>query len=268
MEERARGPAVRSLARAKLGRLSRVLAERELRALPGMLSADEALVTMASGMLDGASGLVLATDQRLLLLSKGPISRRERAESLPWPIVRSVRIEGLTLVVDTATRAIRVRMVNPPERLGELADLFRLRTGVPRALERMELMDLARRKLGGGLAWGLEVELSLLHQALEPDETLRTMASAEHDGSGLLAASSRRLVFCRAGLLGGPQRVVSYPYERIRALHDTADAVEVDVDGLAVRFACVSPPRRAGELVLAARAGAPGDVAARDTVGG
>jgi hypothetical protein len=82
-------------------------------------------------------------------------------------------------------------------------------------------------------------ELAALSDTLDQGERVLYALEAYHTRKGLLAATDRRLVFLRAGLLG--RRLHSWPHSHIRSVH-----VRLDVDDAVVTVATAK-----GNLVFA-----------------
>jgi hypothetical protein len=121
----------RQIAAETLGRRRRVV-RRELRDLSGLVRAPERVFTMARGWWDLQGGLVVATDRRLLLLSR-PLLRRARVRELPFARLARVgkREHGdqVRLELTTADESIWLE-VAPASRGAELAELVARRSAV------------------------------------------------------------------------------------------------------------------------------------------
>jgi hypothetical protein len=122
-------PDYRQIAAETLGRRRRVV-RRELRDLSGLVRPPERVFTMARGWWDGQGGLVVATDRRVLLLSR-PLLRRARVRELRYARLARVgkREHGdqVSLELTTADESIWLE-VAPASRGAELAELVARRS--------------------------------------------------------------------------------------------------------------------------------------------
>ena len=115
--------AIRRIAAEKLGGW-RMGMRGELRALPRLLEPRERVVTMGLGTLEKRKGrLCVATDRRLLLVSKWPL-RPVRCESISLEGIRSLRLTpkdvGGELSLETVEGPVRVEILNS-QRAEEIA---------------------------------------------------------------------------------------------------------------------------------------------------
>ena len=98
-------------------------ARHSLDALPSLLAPGEKLLSGATGFLDGRSGLLAATDRRLLF-----VHRDEVMAEIEYSSIRHFRaLAGLVvadLQVESADRRVVVKQLHPRSRLAELAELL------------------------------------------------------------------------------------------------------------------------------------------------
>lgn len=124
-------PDYRQIAAETLGR-RRPGVRRELRALSRLVRPPERVFTMARGWWNLQGGLVVATDRRLLLLSR-PLLRRARVRELPYAQLARVgkREHGdqVRLELRTADESIWLE-VAPASRGAELAELIARRSAL------------------------------------------------------------------------------------------------------------------------------------------
>lgn len=98
-------------------------ARHSLDALPSVLGPDEKVLTGATGFLEGKSGLLVATDRRLLFLH-----REDLMIDLDYSGVRHFRaLAGLVvadLQVESEDGRAVVKQIHPRSRLSELAEVL------------------------------------------------------------------------------------------------------------------------------------------------
>lgn len=218
------------VAQDKLGVMSR-MATGEFGMLARLLTADEPILAMAFAKVDGwwfSGRLVVATPQRVLVVGKAMMTRREHVREIPLSAIRSARATAPgSLELELDDEVLRLSCVCPPSQLSALAGAARGHTGSQRF---SELDALARRKLGRFTGFVVELSLVALAEELEPDEDVVDLAFWAGKPGGIVAACDRRLVAVPdKGLVGnGPPTSVAY-----------AEIVEVRCDGdeLSVRTA-------------------------------
>lgn len=98
-------------------------ARHSLDALPSLLAPGEKLLSGATGFLDGRSGLLVATDRRVLF-----VHRDELILELGYSSIRHFRaLAGLVvadLQIESEDRRAVVKQIHPRSRLSELAELL------------------------------------------------------------------------------------------------------------------------------------------------
>ncbi len=244
---------VTRIAREKMGALSRG-ATGEFGMLARLLRPDEAIEAIAVGKLRdagwfGATRLVVATPERLLLVSKAMITRREQVREIPLAHVRSARAAppGL-LELELDEELLRLSWMGPPAQLAALAAAAR---GTPARFE--ELRDLARRKLGDVLSFAVEGSLLALGEELGPDEAVVDLASWTGRPGGIVAACDARLVAIPdKGPASG--RPISIRFDEIDDIREDGHDLVVRTRGGEHRFDGLVPAERAG--VIATRVAA------------
>jgi Bacterial PH domain len=81
---------IEELASKKLN--TRLGVKKELRTLPGHLQEGEQVLNLSSGMYDGAGGLIVLTDRRVIFYSAGAM--KSRFEDFPYGRISSVQHSG------------------------------------------------------------------------------------------------------------------------------------------------------------------------------
>ena len=243
--------------RALLGRSLGRLARAEYGLLARLLRDDEGIRAMAlcrrrgAGPL-GSQRLAVATTDRLLLVEKGMVTRRERVEEVPWSAVRSATITPpARLDLDTASGPVALSLVQPPDQLAALADAAR---GAGREGAYRELAELARTKLGRIAAFGAESLLLKLVDVLADDETVLDLGYAASRPDGLLAVTTERLIHVPSrGVRTG--EVHAEPYDALTLVELVGeDTVRFESNWRASVVSGVVPAGRAATLVQRVRA--------------
>lgn len=102
---------------------SAVGTRQPLELLPSLLASGEKVLTGATAFLDGRSGIVVATNRRLLFLH-----RDELLVDAEYPAIRHFRaLAGLVvadLQLETDERRAVIKQIHPRTRLAELAELL------------------------------------------------------------------------------------------------------------------------------------------------
>ncbi len=117
---------IEDLAHKKLN--NRLGLKKELRTLPSHLADQEQVLNLSSGMYDGANGLVVLTDRRVIFLSAGAL--KSRFEDFPYAKVSSVQhsagmMFGELVIFASGNKAELKQMLK--ERAKEIADYIRER---------------------------------------------------------------------------------------------------------------------------------------------
>lgn len=246
---------VTRIARDKLGAMSR-LATGELRMLVRLLGSDEPILAMAVGRVrgtwrPGATRVVVATPQRILLVVKATFTRRERVREIALASVRGARAVPLgTLELELDDGVLRICAVSPAAQLSALAEAARGTSGGGRFAE---LDEIARRKLGRVLGASVEGSLIALAEELQSDEAVVDLAFWAGKPGGIVAACPQRLVVIpdKGFGVGAP---ASVPFSEVVDVHAEGAALVVRTNGGEQRFEPLAPPDRAN--VIAARVGA------------
>jgi hypothetical protein len=118
----------------KLDAGTKWLLRREIAKLPGLLPEGEEIVDMAQGRHEGATGLIVVTDRRLMFVELGAAHRR--VEDYPYAEVDSIQAD-----VDVVSSALTISRfdeeeatisrVYPKARTMEIADYVHSRTSLP-----------------------------------------------------------------------------------------------------------------------------------------
>lgn len=120
---------VEELAKKKLQ--YRLGVKKELRILPSHLSEGEQVLNLSSGMYDGANGLAVLTDRRVIFISAGVVKRR--FEDFPYSKISSVQhsaglVFGELIIFASGNKAELKNMFK--DRAKEIADYIRDRISV------------------------------------------------------------------------------------------------------------------------------------------
>ena len=248
---------IRDVARQALGASLAWTGTREYGLLERLLGPEETIEAMALGKLAGrlvaAQRLVLATPRRLLLVEKGFVTGHERVREISWAQLRAVAVTGAGgLTFELEGELIALTFVQPPRQQALLAELVRARLSPDSAPLRArfdELRELARRKLGRGLAFGVTPHLVVLADTLAPGETVLDVAWAGKDGSCLLVATPWRLLEIATDGMGAKLRE-QLELHRVRDAHLDEDlGLVVRHAGGELRWSAVVPADRALGLV-------------------
>jgi hypothetical protein len=118
---------------AKLDAGTRWLLRREIDKLPGLLPEGEEIVHMAQGRHEGATGLVVVTDRRLMFVELGVTHRR--VEDYPYAEVASIQADidvvSSELTISRFNDETTISRVYPKARTMEIADYVHSRTSLP-----------------------------------------------------------------------------------------------------------------------------------------
>lgn len=116
---------IRALANQKLR--FKMGVRRELKHLPDVLAEREAVLNLAAGDYDGAQGLLVVTERRLVFFAKG--MARTRQEDFPYSKVSSIQtgtsmMSGKLTIFVSGNKAL-IKNVLPKERVNEIGEYVR-----------------------------------------------------------------------------------------------------------------------------------------------
>jgi len=118
---------------SKLDSGTQWLLRREIATLPRVLPAGEEIVQLAQGRHDGATGLILVTDRRLMFVEQGVA--HQRVEDLPYDSISSVQAEVSVveseLTISGVDRQVMINQVYPKSETVKIAGYVRKRTSGP-----------------------------------------------------------------------------------------------------------------------------------------
>jgi len=245
---------VTQVARAKMGVLSRG-STGELRMLARLLDDGEPITAMVMAKVRGSrwfSGrIVAATPRRLLVVGKAPLTRRERIDEIPLDRIRSARVQPPTSLELTLDRGVLgFSFVAPPPQLSALAHAARRGSGPPR----FEALDeLARRKLGRLLGFGVEGSLVAVAEELAPDEEAIDLAHWTGKPGGLVVVSTTRVVAVpNQGL--GTGTPISVPFAELVDVQAGGTSLTLRTERSEHRFERLAPEDQASTMATRIRA--------------
>lgn len=247
--------AVTRVARSKMGLLSRG-ATGEFGMLAHLLAPDEPILAMAIGRVEGrgwffAGRLVVATPERLLIVGKAMITRRERVEEIPLARVKDARaVPPWTLELELDDGTLRLSHAGPPPQLSALAEAARGRS-TPTRFE--ELDELARRKLGRLRGFGVEGSLVALAEELSTDEDVVDLASCAGKPGGVVVVCDARLVAVSEQGFGRTTRT-SMPFADITEIRDDGRDLVVRTQDSEHRYRDLVPLDQASVIANRVRA--------------
>lgn len=247
--------AVTRVARSKMGVLSRG-ATGEFGMLARLLGPDEPILAMAIGYRKDTgrlftSRLMVATPERLLLVAKAMITRRERVEEIPLARVLSARVvPPWTLELELEQGSIRLSKAGPPPQLSALAEAARGQSAPGRF---DELDELARRKLGRLRGFGVEGSLVALAEELRADEAVVDLAFWAGKPGGIVAVCDTRLVAVPDKGFGSGTPV-SVPFADIVDLRDDGADLTVRTQDSKHCFRQLMPADQASVIATRVRA--------------
>ncbi|MBW3652191.1 MAG: PH domain-containing protein [Actinobacteria bacterium] len=246
--------AIVRVAREKMGVMSR-MATGEFTMLARLLGPDEPILAMAVGKAEGwwfAGRLVVATPQRVLVVGKAMITRRERVREIPLSRIRSARATPPgSLELELDDEVLRFSYMVPPPQLSALAAAARGGAGSERF---SELDALARRKLGRFMGFAVEPSLVALAEELEPDEAVVDLAFSTGKPGGIIAVCDRRLLAVPDKGVRSGTAPTSVAYDEIVEVRCDGDDLFVRTTHGEHRFEDLAPRDRAS--VIARRVGA------------
>lgn len=125
---------VRRAVAEKLDSGTRWLLRREIEQLPRLLPAGDEILILAQGRLDGATGMVVVTDARLMFFEQG-ISHR-RVEDVPYFAIESVEADVSVVSSDLVVsrfsgEPVTIGRVYPKAMTMKIADYVDARTSAP-----------------------------------------------------------------------------------------------------------------------------------------
>jgi len=253
---------IREVARERLGRTLAFGGFREFGLLARLMRPGETIGAMALGRVRGAGlvgsqRLAVGTPDRLLLIEKGFFTGRERIQEIAWSTVEAVEVHPpMRMDLVLTDGRVELSLLQPPRQLGELADFARTRIDPSRATlpTSAELADLARRKLGRMHALGHEPHVLALAGTLNAGENVLDLAIVAGRPSGLLAATTHRLVFVASRGLGVGE-TASVDYVDVGGIeHGDEGDLAVRRPGEALTLHAVVPRDRAEAIVRLALA--------------
>ena len=207
----------------------------------------EHVATLAIGMLGRRGQLVAATEDRLLLLWKGRLTRRERINEFSWGTLTAVDAHALAITFHF-NRPVKLTGITPARGYDALLAMAHARLQRD-AADPSDLRELAERKLGGRLAvLGWDNELRMLPNLIQAGETVQRLAIATAGFEGLLALTDRRLVLLRGALRAGNEQVLEVARADVRRVTQTDTGLRLELAHGEVELEGVTPPARRDEL--------------------
>lgn len=172
---------------------TKFVSRREINELPNVLWPNERIEQFGGGTYEGKSGVLVATNRRLIFLDKGLI--RLKVEDFPYDKITSIRVEtgllqGKLTIMGSGNDAVIDRV--PKDQAQRLGDHVR------RRLNKAAQPPAADRSGGGDVVSQLERLAKLRQQGLLTDQEF--------------AAQKRRLLGASPPRPGGPPRPKLRPY--------------------------------------------------------
>lgn len=234
------------LLQAQLGRLA-FGARKEAAVVEAALRPGEEVRAVAHAGRGMLSFVAFVTTERLLLVRAPRVLGRRSMEEVELTGLQAVRVDGARVTITARDRELQLYGVVPAAAQVAVLDALRASLGGEAAQSAAELRELARRKLGRTLAFGLQDALMALLQELEPGEEVQRLAVSSPDR--VVAVTRDRVLLAHASLRSSS----------VRALPRAGLRVEIQGGGLAlvpqagerVDLPDLLPPERRDELAAA-----------------
>ena len=234
----------------RLGRW-RTAAGRELEALTEATEGEEVRAAVY-GALRRRGWIIVATDRGIHLSRRPRVFGRDRYEFWPWSELRGVTARPTRVDLEFEDRAVELKTLAPHSEYVRFVDAARDGASGSGAETRSEeLREMANRKLGKVLAFGLEGSIDALPDRLLDGERVERVASAKLDFDGLLAVTNQRVVLYDVGLRRAGERLWEIDRDEVLGAVATDDGLRLELASGPVTFTGVLPDERREELAAA-----------------
>jgi len=233
--------------RNRLGRYA-TGAGRDVRALAELVEG-ERLEAAAIAVWKRRGWVVAASDRGVRLARRPWVFGRARNERFEWRDLTTVRSGPQAVSLAFGERTLALEFAAPQEELLRLVETARRQLRGDDAASVEEIRDLARRKLGRLMSFGLGAAVEGLPDRLEPAERVERLAGATLDFPGLLAVTDRRVILLDVKLRSRKDRLWEVERSEIRGVEPLVNAIRLDLPEGAVTLTDIVPPARRDELV-------------------
>jgi hypothetical protein len=252
-------PAVSESARAvvspgaigeRLGRYA-IGASRDMRAV-AELAAGEELSAAVVAIWQRRGWVAVATDVGLRLARRPRFPGRGRVHSFEWRDLTAIRSGPQRVAMSFGAEDVDLLAVAPHEEFVRLIETARDHEEGSRKPPVDEIRELAKKKLGRFMTFGLEAAIDGLPDRLEPEERVERLAGATLDFRGLLVLTDRRLLLLDIALRR--ERIWDAPRTGIEAAEPVDDGLRLLVRGHGeVALTDFLPPERRDEFATVLR---------------
>ena len=180
-------------------------ASRDVRAA-AKLAAGEELRAVVVSMSQRRGWVVVATVAGLRL-ARRPWLTRGRARSFEWRELTAVRSGPSRVLLTFGADELSLAAAGPQHEFARLLETVRAHVAGPGKPSVEEIRELARKKLGRLMTFGLEAAIEGLPDRLEPGERVERLAGAKHDFAGLLVLTDCRLLLLDITLRRADERL-------------------------------------------------------------
>ena len=191
-------------------------ASRDVRAAAKLAAGEEVRAVVVS-MWQRRGWVVVATDAGLRL-ARRPWLARGRACRFDWRDLTAVRSGPQRVLLTFGVREVSLAAAGPQREFVRLLETARAHVEGSGKPSVEEIRELARKKLGRLMTFGLEAAIEGLPDRLEPGERVERVAGAKHDFAGLLVLTDRRLLLLDVTLRRADERLWHVLRAGIRAV--------------------------------------------------
>ena len=222
---------------------------RDVRAVTE-LAAGEELKAAVVAIWRRRGWVAVATDVGLRLARRPRILGRRRACTFAWRDLTAVRSGAQRVVMSFGDAEVRLIAAAPHDEFVRLIETARRHQHGGEKPSVEELRELAKRKLGRMMTFGLEAAIDGLPDRLEPGERVERLAGATLDFAGLLVLTDRRLLLLGVTFRQANERIWAVPRSSIRSVEPVEDGLRLLAEPDEVTLTDFFPPERRDEFAV------------------